>query len=156
MRAKSASFSIRYLMRLPNRSLRRHHPKFCIRTALSTLRVKKRTCARQPHAPISLRRAERALACCAPFRRQGHAMGGSGRNTPPVLPQQKGKACFLLAEKAGLNLKQSNPQHLEKVLTGRSISVRKLHIASYESNSTNSIPAGAPRRCSVSAPLQVK
>jgi len=70
----------------------------------------------------SLRRAERALACCAPFWPEDHAMGGSGGNTPPPLPQQKRKARFLLAEKAGLAFKKSNRQHLEKVLTGRSIS----------------------------------
>jgi hypothetical protein len=75
----------------------------------------------------SLRRAERALACCAPFWREGHAMGGSGGNTSPELQQQKRKACFLLAEKAGLVFKQSNRQYLEKVLTGRSISETPIH-----------------------------
>ncbi|MFZ0871127.1 MAG: hypothetical protein WAM90_10425 [Rhodanobacter sp.] len=49
-----------------------------------------------------LRRAERALARCAPFWPDDHAMGGSGGNTSPQLQQQKRKARFLLAEKAGL------------------------------------------------------
>jgi hypothetical protein len=52
----------------------------------------------------SLRRATRALACCAPFWPEDHAMGGSGGNTSPQLHQQKRKARFLLAEKAGLAL----------------------------------------------------
>ncbi len=61
----------------------------------------------------SLRRAARALACCAPFWPEVHAMGGSGGNTSAQLHQQKRKARFLLAEKAGLAFNQSR-QHLER------------------------------------------
>jgi len=62
----------------------------------------------------SLRRAERALARCAPFWPEDHAMGGSGGNTSAQLQQQKSQARFLLAEKAGLAFNHSNRQHLER------------------------------------------
>ena len=70
----------------------------------------------------SLRRAQRALACCAPFRLEGHAMGGSGGNTPPVLQQQKSKPASSLRRKQAWLIRTIKPSAPRKGID------RSLHI----------------------------